>query len=399
MDGVFVKLTSSLLASLFVLFGGLTQPKQKPPQQRIVKRHAARPTFNAGNEKLKNAISEMRRLDSMFIGGDHYARLEKIIAETANDPSVKREDVDLARKMLSRLNYDKGNVRDKVVFGEKRDDAKFATRDKFMHLESEVRRIIELKMAIGPGHIAQLNQQLSELSATGLFEEREIARLKQSIAAIRYFDQESGVLQYAGAENCKNINELILTHDITDFGQVRTISAPGAYGGPKDKYKGHSFINTDHKRVPVYAPVEIILESGSHYVGVEGVPQYILNFRVKGFCKVALRFDHVTEPVDSIRKVLSSAPKPFEDTTSDLVSEEFTFQAGEQIGYTTGTPWPNGAGNWDFGLYDMSKLGPLGGMGAYGQHAYAVCSWDFYAPNKKAYYKTIMDGAKFVCDY
>lgn len=403
MEGLLGKLIISLTATVLVLSGTPLPNNQKIYQPKVVKKVFKKlPKYSpkSSNQKLKNIISEIERIGNMFIGSDHYDRLEKAIKELADSGSVDKKEIDQVKKMISKLNYDRGNMKEKKSATEqKRDDIKFALRDKFINLEREVKQIIDNKIAIGPDHFARLKQQLDELYVSDSFGEEELARLKQLLTFIRYFEKESGIMQYAGSENCKNIKELILTHDITDFSKVRSIGAPGADGGPKDKYKGHSFINTDHQRVSVYAPVEIVLESGSHYVGVEGVPQYILNFRVKDFCKVLLRFDHVTEPVESIRRVLSATPKPFEDTTSDLVSEEITFKAGERIGYTTGTPPPNGAGNWDFGLYDMSKPGSLAAMGAYGQHAHAVCSWDFYPPEKRDVYKKMMDGRKFVCDF
>lgn len=187
-----------------------------------------------------------------------------------------------------------------------------------------------------------------------------------------------------------------LTADITDFAKIRMITAPGS--GSSEGPKGHSFIWTDGARVPVYAPVAGVYDSGSlskDHPTPESKAQYLLFFRVKGSCGYQFKFDHIDEPVESIRSQLLSEPK-ISDSRGTPATNPVEFNAGELIGYTSGNiP----SGNWDFGLYNMNKEGALKAHGCSATHCNSVCWPDFYAVGKREAYRKLLDGPKLVCGF
>ncbi len=191
--------------------------------------------------------------------------------------------------------------------------------------------------------------------------------------------------------NCLKTNPT-LTTDISDFAKIQKITAPGSASseGPK----GHSFIWTNGERVPVYAPIAGILESGAYSKDNESSPaQYLLMFKVKGNCDFQFKFDHIDEPVDVIRLALPSVPK-VADSRGTFVTETIAFNAGDLIGYTKGNiP----SGNWDFGLYNMAEKGAL--KDSYGLHSNAVCWVDFYSSAKQQQYRNLLEGPKLVCSF
>ncbi len=193
--------------------------------------------------------------------------------------------------------------------------------------------------------------------------------------------------------SCLKTNPTLVA-DITDFTKIQKITAPGTQSseGPK----GHSFIWTNSQKVPVYAPIASVLESGAYSKDNESSPaQYILWFDIKGYCDFQFKFDHIDEPIETIRENFSSTPK-VADSRGSPVANRVEFKAGDLIGYTQGNiP----SGNWDFGLYDKSKEGMLAQYGSTGSHRNAVCWVDFYSSAKQQQYRSLLEGPKLVCSF
>ncbi|MBI4155618.1 MAG: hypothetical protein HY507_00085 [Candidatus Zambryskibacteria bacterium] len=158
--------------------------------------------------------------------------------------------------------------------------------------------------------------------------------------------------------------------------KVNYIGPPPTMGaGPS--LKTHSYIGTDHARVPVYAPVQMTLESGSYNVG----GPYMVEFRAS--CEVRVRFGHMTEPVLAIKKLLPAEPKQ-DSRTEELAP--IVFAAGEIVGYTTGT---DVAGNWDFGVYNSTTQNRYVDDQNWNNsttYTTAVCPFDYFTPNLKSVY-------------
>ena len=180
----------------------------------------------------------------------------------------------------------------------------------------------------------------------------------------------------AATLNCQSNSAPVFTNDITDMNTVNYIGPPPTMGaGPS--LKTHSYIGTDHARVPVYAPAAMILESGSHYVG----GPYMMEFLVS--CEVKVRFGHITEPVEAIKKLLPTEPK--EDSRTQELAPIF-FAAGELVGYTTGT---SVAGNWDFGVYNSTVRNRYTDDPQWGNsttYTTAVCPFDYFSASLKPRY-------------
>ncbi len=169
----------------------------------------------------------------------------------------------------------------------------------------------------------------------------------------------------------------VFTRHITDLAQVDSIVPPPTMGaGPS--LKTHSYINSDHARVPLYAPADLIIKAGSHYT----FGPYMLDFWAS--CEVTVRFGHVTEPIESIKKLLPAEPK--EDSRTQGLSG-LSFKAGELIGFTTGT---SAAGNWDFGVYNSTVKNRYANDPDYDwseTYTAAVCPFEYFTPELKAEYQ------------
>lgn len=153
------------------------------------------------------------------------------------------------------------------------------------------------------------------------------------------------------------------------------VPPPTMGSGPS--LKTHSYIGTNGANVPIYAPTAMTLKYGSYYVG----GPYMFGFQVS--CEVTVRFGHITNPVDSIKKLLPSTPQS-DSRTQEL--SPVSFAAGELIGYTAGT---DAAGNWDFGVYNSSVSNRYANDPNWNNstvYTTAVCPFVYFAPNLKAEY-------------
>lgn len=111
--------------------------------------------------------------------------------------------------------------------------------------------------------------------------------------------------------------------------------------------KTHSYINTPSMNAPIYAPTDMELIKGAHYVG----GPYSLDFKVS--CEVMLRLGHITNPVQKIKEAFPVEPK--NGSTDEIVNPSIAFKEGELIGYSGGPPYTLAIG-FDFGVYNSSLL-------------------------------------------
>jgi hypothetical protein len=237
---------------------------------------------------------------------------------------------------------------------------------------------------IGPDHYQRLDQQLHLLAAQD-YPAHEIRRLRAILerlnpARIAETDRKNeGARQNppSAASGCST-DRPVLTHDFTNLSAIREITAPGSPAGEKDIAKGHFWVWTGGERVPIYAPIDAILESITSGPAAAHDPtiHYTLDFRVPGSCGFKLRFAHITEPLP--------------------LAVSAAYPAGTLIGHTIGNiP----SGNWDIGWYDIANPGPLAKINAYGLHAHGLCLVDYYTPEKQAAYRARLTGPKLVCDF
>jgi hypothetical protein len=181
-------------------------------------------------------------------------------------------------------------------------------------------------------------------------------------------------------ETCVSNPNPVFTENITDLSRVSYITPPGIMTN-SGTLKSHSYIwIADGEDIPIFAPVDMELSAGA-YASEGGIPQYLLFFEVS--CEVEVKLDHILDPVDSIRAALPDVPK-IEDTRTTY-TDPVSFEAGDLIGYTSGTPQ---AHNWDFGVYNKERLDPdAQGVGLEGLDERANCPYDYYpSPQKEVYY-------------
>jgi len=262
-------------------------------------------------------------------------------------------------------------------------DAISDMQQQFAVLEGEIQNAQEKKIFFSPEHAARILSDLTTIEAQG-YAKSDVERLRQRVYELSPHLQDqtkqnqSSPQAYMSAaqSNCKSNPSPIFTNDITDMSRVNYIGPPPTMGaGPS--LKTHGYIGTDHVRVPLYAPAAMTLESGSHYIG----GPYMMEFRVS--CEVRVRFGHVTEPAEEIKKLLPSEPKQ-DSRTQELTP--ITFAAGDLVGYTTGTDL---AGNWDFGVYNSvvrNRYADDPNWSESTTYTTAVCPFDYFTEKLKPVY-------------
>jgi len=174
------------------------------------------------------------------------------------------------------------------------------------------------------------------------------------------------------------------TNHITDMSKVDYLVPPPTIESGIN-LKPHGYIGTNGVNVPLYAPVAMTLKDGAYYVN----GPYLLDFEVS--CEVTVRFGHMTNPVESIKKLFPNEPET-DSRTHEL--SPVSFAAGELIGYTTGTAGANAAGNWDFGVYNSSITNRYANDPKWNNHltnTTAVCPFDYFTPDLKMAYISKFD--------
>lgn len=176
---------------------------------------------------------------------------------------------------------------------------------------------------------------------------------------------------------CQSNKKPVFTHHITDISKINYVVPPPTIGaGPS--LKTHGYIGTDHVRVPVYAPTDMVLNTGAHF---EGGP-YWIGFEVS--CEVTLRFGHITEPIQAIIDIFP--PAPANDSHDQQIKNKISFKAGDLIGYTTGT---SAAGNWDIGVYNSTTSNKYKGDATWQNswvYTTAVCPFDYFTEGIRQIY-------------
>ncbi|MDP3725443.1 MAG: hypothetical protein Q8R20_03185 [Nanoarchaeota archaeon] len=265
-------------------------------------------------------------------------------------------------------------------------------------LEREITVLFEAGNTIGPDHYTRLASGLDKEASLGT-SPTLIEKLRNMLEALNPNKVPSlssaSSSPSSAPQACADDIKPQLTNYFTDFSKIQKITAPGSPSseGPK----GHSFVWTGGARVPVYAPIAMTLDSGAYAKNnAESPAQYLLFFIVNNNCNYQVKFDHIDEPISAIREQLPGTPKVGDSRTTPFVNK-IQFQAGDLIGYTTGNLQ---SGNWDFGLYYMKEKGVLGReYNSYGMHGYAVCWTDFYAGEKQAQYRGLLEGPKLLCSF
>ncbi|TSC77638.1 MAG: hypothetical protein G01um101424_261 [Parcubacteria group bacterium Gr01-1014_24] len=294
---------------------------------------------------------------------------------TLNTSSDKPDKPDKSPPVQSQSSVSESPVR--------KTDTVVNIQQEFALIEGEVRGVEEKKSFFSPEHVTRILSNLANLETRG-YPKGEIEKLRQMVHNFSsYLEDQKKQNQVAppayvstAERNCESNLSPVFTNDITDISRVNYIGPPPTMGaGPS--LKTHSYIGTDHARVPVYAPAAMTLESGAHYIG----GPYVFEFQMS--CEVKVRFGHITEPVDAIKQLLPSEPKEGSQT-QELTPVKFA--AGDLVAYTTGT---NQAGNWDFGVYNSTVRNRYADDPDWSNsttYTTAVCPFDYFSVSLKPAY-------------
>lgn len=158
--------------------------------------------------------------------------------------------------------------------------------------------------------------------------------------------------------------------------------------------KTHSYINTPSMNAPIYAPADMELIKGAHYVG----GPYSLDFKVS--CEVMLRLAHITNPAPKIKAAFPAEPQ--NGSTDNQVNPHIAFKAGELVGYSGGPPYTLAIG-FDFGVYNSATPNRFSAEpDKYTSAIYttAVCPFDYFTPAireeyRKKFYLQVHEGMQY----
>lgn len=193
---------------------------------------------------------------------------------------------------------------------------------------------------------------------------------------------------YFSGVPCVSNPKVEFTNDFTEVDKIKsvepTIITPG-------NSRHRAWLNISAGKVAVYAPVDSELVNGV-YKNARGALDYDLHFQVS--CEIWYLINHVTEPVDKIKKAFPKTPQTDTRTNAPL-KEPVKVKAGELLGYTTGTPL---AHNFDFGVFDLNHFNedlPADEGSKYGKELNFICPFDVLPQEiKAAYYKKIIPNEK-----
>ena len=191
------------------------------------------------------------------------------------------------------------------------------------------------------------------------------------------------------SSSCQSNTNPSFTAHVTDLSKVTSIAIPPRIIG--GDLKAHSYINSEHQRVPVYAPAAMKMIGGVHLSHGDDPSDYGMDWQIS--CEVKIRIGHITEPVQAIKDLLGA---PVADSRNGKFFNPPTLSvaAGELIGYTTGTA---AAGNWDFGVYNSSTSNRYASDPDWNWstiYTTAVCPYNYYSSGFKSSYTS-----KYIQDF
>lgn len=268
-------------------------------------------------------------------------------------------------------------------------------------LEQELKDALKKSGGINPETYRHIDEKLSEFEKSGvdtstaraILSKLEIGGAKKEIsqpapqvsskqASAQTANRESSQSSVAQHSECVSNQRPTFTKYLIDPALVTNILPPP--NRPKTDLtvlKTHSYINTPSMSAPIYAPADMELIKGAHYVG----GPYSLDFKVS--CEVMLRLGHIANPVQKIKEAFPVEPK--NGSTDEIVNPSIAFKAGELVGYSGGPPYTLAVG-FDFGVYNSTTPNRFAGEpDKYTSAIYttAVCPFDYFTSAIRDEYK------------
>lgn len=192
---------------------------------------------------------------------------------------------------------------------------------------------------------------------------------------------------------CQSNPSLNFPHDLTDSSLLAKITPPSLIAS---KVQDRAWLWIDQSKaskIPIYAPVDADLVRGIYKSKVnEGRETTDYDFHFQVSCEVWFFINHVSEPIDKIKKLFPNTP-----VTSGNTAENFTqiappihFSAGDIIGYTVGTAL---AHSFDFAVFDLNIQNKLvGELKTNDTRFYNfICPFDVFPKDiKSSYYQRLI---------
>ncbi|MBI2989877.1 MAG: hypothetical protein HYY51_01665 [Candidatus Magasanikbacteria bacterium] len=144
---------------------------------------------------------------------------------------------------------------------------------------------------------------------------------------------------------CEKNPNPVFTRMIVEPAMVTNILPPPNIHKASGHLKTHSYISTTKIGVPIYAPVDMELFKGSHYVG----GPYYLDFRIS--CEVRLRVAHI-DPVQKIKDFFPA--EAILNAPETEIKPAMKFKAGDVIAYVYQDQGVLNVG-LDFGVYHSER--------------------------------------------
>jgi len=171
------------------------------------------------------------------------------------------------------------------------------------------------------------------------------------------------------------------THHFTDVSTIDSIIPP-VFRNSKGTMPT-TLINIQGK-VPLYMPTSGKLTQGSYH-NEQGAQFYM--WEVDVGCGTTVVFDHVTEPVEKIKRLFPITPR--DDTRTEPFDTFLEMAAGELVGHTTGTV---NAHNWNFAVYDAAEKNYLWEEGEFNdrpKYYTQVCPFRYYGESMAKPYEDL----------
>jgi len=197
-------------------------------------------------------------------------------------------------------------------------------------------------------------------------------------------------------EDCTSNAAPVFTHMFTDLTQVRSIvplGTPSSGGEIKERHQVQVRTETDAagttrgRNVPIVAAARARLQSVRRYQAASPPAPYAdeyYGFVLEFSCEVTARFDHIRTAGAKLAEATGAAfTSTFHDPRNSV-----TFEAGEVIGHTDGTP-PAMRGEdrsfaFDYALYNSKHENPFLNSNRYRQtrnlrnSLHAICGGSYY---------------------
>lgn len=145
----------------------------------------------------------------------------------------------------------------------------------------------------------------------------------------------------------------------------------------------------------IYAPADVDATSGVYKVS-KTIENIDYDFWFQLSCERWFFINHVSEPVDKLKRLFSETPQTNETSGGPSATANRTqfepivhFKSGELIGYATGT---NLSHQFDLGVFDVNHQNQLSANYQIRseREKYFICPFDLFPDNIKAQYYAIL---------